>query len=211
MIDPGQNVATAAGPGPAANGEVTALLSRLREGDRAALDDVVAALYAELRQIARRRLRGEWGTRVLMTTELVHEAYLRLLGQRRLAVEDRAEFFAVAANTMRRVLVDAARTRRRTKRGGGGADVPLDALDALDEAAWFASDREAEEMLLLDRALERLGEIHPRAAQVVAHRYFAGLDLEESAALLGVSTKTVRRDWIAARAWLRKELLRDLP
>ena len=210
MIDPGQSVATAAGPRPSASGEVTALLSRLREGDRAALDDVVAALYAELRQIARRRLRGEWGARVLMTTELVHEAYLRLLGQRRLAVEDRAEFFAVAANTMRRVLVDAARTRRRTKRGGGEADVPLDVLD-VDEAAWFASDREAEEMLLLDRALERLGEIHPRAAQVVAHRYFAGLDLEESAALLGVSTKTVRRDWLAARAWLRKELLRDLP
>jgi len=186
-------------------GEVTALLYRLREGDRAALDRVVSELYAELRQIASRRLRGEWGTRLLMTTELVHEVYLRLLGQRQLAVEDRAEFFAVAANTMRRILVDAARTAQRKKRGGGRADVPL------EEAAWFASDREAEEMLLLDHALERLGKIHPRGAQVVAHRYFAGLDLEESAALLGVSTKTVRRDWIAARAWLRKELLRDLP
>ena len=191
--------------GPSATGEVTALLERLREGDRAALDRVVSTLYAELRQIARQRLRGEWGTRRLRTTELVHEAYLRLLGQRQLAVEDRAEFFAVAANTMRRILVDAARTEQRKKRGGGQAGVPL------DEAAWFASDREAEEMLLLDQALDRLGTIHPRAAQVVAHRYFAGLDLEESAALLGVSTKTVRRDWIAARAWLRKELLRDLP
>jgi RNA polymerase sigma-70 factor, ECF subfamily len=195
MIDLGQN---------AAAGEVTALLYRLREGDRSALDGVVSALYTELRQIARRRLRGEWGTRLLMTTELVHEAYLRLLGQRKLAVEDRAEFFAVAANTMRRILVDAARTAQRKKRGGGVADVPL------EEVAWFASDREAEEMLLLDQALERLGEIHPRGAQVVAHRYFAGLDLEESAALLGVSTKTVRRDWTAARAWLRKELSRDL-
>ncbi|HVG11108.1 MAG TPA: ECF-type sigma factor [Thermoanaerobaculia bacterium] len=189
-------------------GEVTALLYRLREGDRSALDRVVSELYAELRQIARRRLRGEWGTRALMTTELVHEAYLRLLGQRQLAVEDRAGFFAVAANTMRRVLVDAARTAQRKKRGGGQAggraDIPL------DEAAWFAGDNEAEEMLLLDQALERLGKIHPRGAQVVAHRYFAGLDLEESAALLGVSTKTVRRDWIAARAWLRKELLRGL-
>lgn len=185
-------------------GELTVLLDRLREGDRSALDRVIATLYSELRQIARRRLRGEWGTRALMTTELVHEAYLRLLEQRHLAVEDRAGFFAVAANTMRRILVDAARTRHRKKRGGGQADVPL------EEAAWFASDREAEEMLLLDQALERLGEIHPRGAQVVAHRYFAGLDLEESAALLGVSTKTVRRDWIAARAWLRKELLRDL-
>ncbi len=193
--------------GSSATGEVTALLERLREGDRAALDRVVSTLYAELRQIARQRLRGEWGTRRLRTTELVHEAYLRLLGQRQLAVEDRAEFFAVAANTMRRILVDAARTEQRKKRGGGQAGVPL---DALDEAAWFASGREAEEMLLLDQALDRLGRIQPRAAQVVAHRYFAGLDLEESAALLGVSTKTVRRDWIAARAWLRKELLRDL-
>ena|SRR5689334_16771047 len=99
MIDPIRNGA----------GEVTALLGRLREGDRSALDRVVSTLYAELRQIARCRLRGEWGTRALMTTELVHEAYLRLLGQRRLAVEDRAGFFAVAANTMRRILVDAAR------------------------------------------------------------------------------------------------------
>jgi RNA polymerase sigma factor (TIGR02999 family) len=192
---------------PSAAGEVTALLERLREGDRAALDRVVSTLYAELRQIARQRLRGEWGTRRLRTTELVHEAYLRLLGQRLLAVEERAEFFAVAPNTMRRVLVDAARTEQRKKRGGGQAGVPLDALDG---AAWFANGREAEEMLLLDQALDRLGKIHPRAAQVVAHRYFAGLDLEESAALLGVSTKTVRRDWIAARAWLRKELLREL-
>lgn len=196
--------------GSSATGEVTALLERLREGDRSALDRVVSTLYAELRQIARQRLRGEWGTRRLRTTELVHEAYLRLLGQRQLAVEDRTEFFAVAANTMRRILVDAARTEQRKKRGGGQAGVPLDALGTLDEAAWFASSREAEEMLLLDEALDRLGRIHPRAAQVVAHRYFAGLDLEESAALLGVSTKTVRRDWTAARAWLRKELLRDL-
>ncbi|HEX6862164.1 MAG TPA: ECF-type sigma factor [Thermoanaerobaculia bacterium] len=202
MIDRGRNAAAGV-PAGEPTGEVTALLHRLREGDRSALDGVVSALYAELRQIARQRLRGEWGTRLLMTTELVHEAYLRLLGQRRLAVEDRAEFFAVAANTMRRILVDSARTAQRKKRGGGVADVPL------DEVAWFASDREAEEMLLLDQALERLGEIHPRGAQVVAHRYFAGLDLEESAALLGVSTKTVRRDWTAARAWLRKELLRE--
>ncbi len=190
-------------------GEVTALLSRLREGDRSALDRVVAALYAELRQIARRRLRDEWGNRALRTTELVHEAYLRLLGQRQLAVADRAGFFAVAANTMRRILVEAARAAKRRKRGGGQAEVPLE--EAAVGGEWFAGEGEAEEMLLLDLALERLAALHPRAAQVVAHRYFAGLDLEESAALLGVSSKTVRRDWIAARAWLRKELLRELP
>lgn len=190
---------------PTAPGEVTALLGRLGQGDRAALDRVVCALYGELRQLARHKLRGEWGTRPLKTTELVHEAYVRLLGQRRLAVEDRAGFFAAAANTMRRILVDAARTRRRAKRGGGQSDAPL------EEAAWFASEHEADEMLLLDQALDRLARMHPRGAQVVTHRYFAGLDLEETAALLGVSTKTVRRDWTAARAWLRKELLRELP
>jgi RNA polymerase sigma factor (TIGR02999 family) len=202
MID---SLTAAAGEAVPPAGEVTTLLHRLREGDRAALDRVVSTLYTELRQLARRRLRDERRTGALMTTELVHETYLRLLGQRRLAVEDRAEFFAVAANTMRRILVDAARTRQRQKRGGGQADVPL------EEAAWFTTDREAEEMLLLDQALARLAAIHPRAAQVVAHRYFAGLDLEESAAILDVSTKTVRRDWLAARAWLRKELLRELP
>jgi RNA polymerase sigma factor (TIGR02999 family) len=146
---PGQD--GAAGPGPAAAGEVTALLGRLREGDRAALDRVVATLYDELRQLARRRLRREWGTRALRTTELVHETYLRLLAQRRLAVADRAELFAIAATIMRRVLVDVARTRQRQKRGRGRADVPL------EEAAWFASDREAEEMLLLDQALGAWG------------------------------------------------------
>lgn len=202
---PGPDPEPSAGARPVP-GEVTQLLSRLREGDRSALDRVVAALYGELRRIARRRLQGEWGTQVLRTTELVHEAYLRLLGERRLAVADRAGFFAVAATAMRRILVDAARTAKRRKRGGGQAEVPLD-----EAAGWFAGAQEAEEMLLLDRALERLAALHPRAAQVVSHRYFAGLALEESAALLGVSTKTVRRDWLAARAWLRKELHRGLP
>lgn len=183
-----------------APGEVTRWLRDLRQGDRPALDRVVSSLYAELRAIARQRLRGEWGTRPMATTELVHEAYLRLLQQRRLAVDDRSEFFAVAANVMRRILVDAARARHRGKRGGGRPDLPLDEVEDL------LGEEEAQEMLLLDQALERLEAMEPRAAQVVVHRYFAGLTLEESARLLGISTKTVQREWLAARAWLRKEM-----
>jgi RNA polymerase sigma factor (TIGR02999 family) len=187
-------------PAPTPPGEVTRWLAELRQGDRLALDGVVSRLYAELRAIARQRLRGEWGTRPMATTELVHEAYLRLLQERRLAVDDRAEFFAVAANVMRRILVDAARARHRLKRGGGVPDVPFDEVEA------FLGDEEARDLLLLDEALERLQALQPRAAQVVVHRYFSGLTLEESARLLGTSTKTVQREWLAARAWLRKEI-----
>jgi RNA polymerase sigma-70 factor, ECF subfamily len=186
-------------------GELTQWLGQLRHGDREALDRVVARVYGELRSIASQRLRGEWGTRPLRTTELVHEAYLRLLRERHLAVTDRAEFFAVAANVMRRVLVDAARSRRRDKRGGGDGEV------ALAEVEGWLSDQEAEEVLELEAGLDRLRELHPRGAEVVMHRYFAGLTLEESAQLLGVSTKTVQRDWLAARAWLRKEIRGRLP
>jgi RNA polymerase sigma factor (TIGR02999 family) len=185
---------------PTAPGELTQWLSRLRHGDREALDRIVARLYGELRAIARQRLGHEWGTRPMRTTELVHEAYLRLLRERQLAVEDRAEFFAIAANVMRRVLVDAARARHRDKRGGGRSAVPIEEVEA-----WL-SDEEATEVLELEAGLARLRELHPRGADVVMHRYFAGLSLEESAQVLGVSTKTVQRDWLAARAWLRKEI-----
>jgi RNA polymerase sigma factor (TIGR02999 family) len=190
------------GPGEQAmpTGEVTRWLRELQQGERGALDRVVSRLYGELRAIARQRLRGEWGTRPMMTTELVHEAYLRLLQQRQLLADDRQQFFALAANVMRRILVDAARARNARKRGGGRPDVPL------DEVAELLGDEEAQEMLRLDEALDRLQALQPRAAEVVAHRYFAGLTAEESAALLGVSAKTVQREWIAARAWLRKEI-----
>ena len=181
-------------------GEVTQWLRELRGGDRPALDRVVGRLYDELRAIARQRLNREWGTRPMVTTELVHEAYLRLLLQHRLAVDDRAAFCAVAANVMRRSLVDAARARHAAKRGGNQADVPLDDVEDL------LGESEAREMVLLDEALTRLQALQPRAAEVVVHRWFAGLTAEESATLLGVSAKTVQREWLAARAWLRKEI-----
>jgi RNA polymerase sigma factor (TIGR02999 family) len=194
------------------SGDVTAWLEKWRGGDSAALDHLVPLLYADLRRLARRSLRRERVEHTLSTTALVHEAYLRLLGQRRIQASDRAGFLAVAGYTMRRVLVDYARGRNRAKRGGGKATVALDhaELDELEAGAPFLTDGQAEEMLALDSALARLAAISPRGAEVIQHRFFAGLTLEETAEVLRVSIKTVQRDWLAARAWLRKEVAGDL-
>jgi RNA polymerase sigma factor (TIGR02999 family) len=181
-------------------GDVTAWLERWRDGEHDALDRIVPLVYDELRQVAQRALRRERPNHTLSTTALVNEAYLRLLEQRRIAAQDRAGFLAVAACTMRRLLVDYARSRRRDKRGGGGEALPI------EEAELFLTAGEAEEVLALDLALGRLAAANPRGSQVIEHRYFAGLSLEESAEALGVSAKTVQRDFLAARAWLRKEL-----
>lgn len=164
------------------------------------MERLVPLLYAELRAIARGRLRNERAHHTLDTTALVHEAYLRLHRQKRLSAEDRTAFLAIAGNTMRRVLIDYARTRKRQKRGGGASSVPLEEVEA------FLSDSEAEEMLELHDALTRLEAMNPEGAQVVQHRFFAGLTLEETAQVLGVSSKTIQRRWLAARAWLRKEI-----
>ncbi len=179
---------------------ITHWLERLGRGETGALERLVPLLYDELRRVARLRLRGERDGHTLGTTALVHETYLRLLGQRQIRAADRQEFLGVAAATMRRVLVDYARARHRQKRGGGEVAVPLDEVEPL------LADQEAEELLALNEALERLAEARPRAAQVVEQRFFGGLSLEETAELHGVSTKTVQRDWEAARAWLRKEV-----
>jgi RNA polymerase sigma factor (TIGR02999 family) len=181
-------------------GEVTVWLARLREGTPGALERLVPLLYDDLRRLARQRLRGEREGHTLDTTALVHEAYVRLVHQRQIVASDRSEFFAAASHTMRRVLVDYARTRNRGKRGGGLAPVPL------EEVAELLSDREADEALALDEALGRLEAAQPRAARVVELRFFGGLTTEETAELLGVSTKTVQRDGDAAMSWLRKEV-----
>ena len=186
-------------------GDVTRLLDRLRTGDRDALDRLVPLLYRELRGIAHHHLRNERDGHTLNTTALVNEAYVTLLGQRKIEVTDRVQFFAVAATTMRRILIDYARARKRQKRGGGMVPVPLDQVEP------FLSVEEASELLALDDALERLAAVNPRGAEVVQHRFFAGLSLDESASVLGVSTKTVQREWTAARAWLRKEVAGELP
>lgn len=203
--DPGHAAGEPAGDPRASDGEVTRWLARLRDGDRAALDRLVPLLYDELRRLARERLRGERPGHTLETTALVHEAYFRLLEQRRIDAGDRLDFFAVASNTMRRVLIDHARARKRQKRGGGAEAVPLDDVPGL------LSDRAAEEALAVDAALDRLAADSPRAARVVELRIFGGLTLEEIATVLAVSSKTAQRDWEAARAWLRKEIRGGLP
>lgn len=183
------------------SGEVTTWLARLSAGDAAALDQLVPLLYEELRAVARRLLRGERPGRTLSTTALVHETYLRLADAERLAPADRGAFLAAAAVTMRRLLVDAARRRLADKRGGGAAAVPVDEL-----AEVLAAPGADEELLALDTALATLDTASPRARRVVELRFFAGLSLAETAEVLATSVKTVQRDWLAARAWLRAEI-----
>lgn len=182
-------------------------------------DQLVAHLYDELRALAHTHLRRERPGHTLGTTALVNEAYLRLAGQTALGTADRTRFFGIASNTMRRVLVDHARRRMRLKRGAGEVGLSLD--DADDRRAGgtpddhllpdaLLSDQEADELLALDDALDRLDAVNPRGGTVVQLRFFGGLTLDETADVLGVSAKTVQRDWLVARAWLRKEIARDL-
>lgn len=179
---------------------VTTCLARARAGDAQALDQLLPLVYDELRALAGAQLRDERTGHTLGATALVHEAYLRLAERERLEVQDRSHFFAVASQSMRRVLVDHARRRKRIKRGLGKDALPLEAIeDLVGEAA-------ADELVALDEALTRLAAASPRAAQVVERRFFAGLTLEETAETLGTSLKTVQRDWLVARAWLRKEI-----
>lgn len=183
-------------PSPAS---ITQWLGRLHDGDPDALDRLLPLVYEELRALARSQLRGERFGHTLSATALVHEAYLRMAERESLTPEDRRHFFAIAAQTMRRVLIDYARARKRKKRGAGQVNVPLD-------AEVLASESAADDLLAIDHALERLAGVNERAVRVVEHRFFAGLTLEETATTLGVSLKTVQRDWIVARAWLRKEI-----
>lgn len=188
---------------PAANGHaVTELLHAWGAGDAAASDALVALVYTELRRQARRALRREGVGHTLQATALVHEAWLRLDGQHRAHWESRSQFLAVAAQMMRRVLVDHARTRRALKRGGGETQLTLG--DA--EQAVAAADNV--DVLALDDALARLATLDPRKARLVELRYFAGLSIPEAAAALGVSQATLGREWAVARMWLRRELER---
>ena len=177
-------------------------------------DQLVAGMYEELRALAHAHLRRERAGHTLGTTGLVNEAYLRLAGQTALDAADRTRFFGAASNTMRRVLVDHARRRTRLKRGAGEVFVSLDdAAGPLADGAVadaLLSEQEADELLALDDALDRLAAVNPRGGAVVQHRFFGGLTLDETAEVLGVSAKTVQRDWLVARAWLRKEVARDL-
>lgn len=181
---------------------VTELLHAWRAGDTAAWEQLVPLVYAELRQQASSALRREGEGHTLQATALVHEAWLRLDGQHDAHWESRGQFFSVAAQMMRRVLTDHARTRRALKRGGGGVQVTLgDGIPAV------ASPDDVD-VLALDDALARLATIDPRKAQLVELRYFAGLSIPEAATALGISPATVGREWAVARMWLRRELER---
>lgn len=183
--------------------EVTRLLDAYGSGDREAMQRLLPYVYDELRAIAQRHLRRERDDHTLSATALVHEVYLRLVDQTRMHWNGRSHFYAVAATAMRRILVDYARARRADKRGGGQMVV------SLDEAGELAVSR-AEELVLLDEALERLARFDARQARVVECRYFAGLTIEETAEALGVSPTTVKHDWTMAKAWLYREMKREL-
>jgi len=186
---------------------VTRLLVAWSEGDSAALDALLRVVYAELRRQAQRALRREAAGHTLQPTALVHEAYLRLIDQRPDRWQSRTQFFGIAARCMRQVLVDAARTRRTAKRGGGVRPITLS--DAAGVVATPAAGVQAEglDVLALDAALARLAALDPEQARLVELRYFAGLTLDETAATLGVSPATVSREWTVARRWLRRELV----
>jgi RNA polymerase sigma factor (TIGR02999 family) len=184
---------------PGAPADLTAWLAAWSAGDTAVGERLLPAVYDELRRQARRQLRRERRQHTLSPTAVVHEAYLRLVGQRRARWESREQFFAVAAQMMRRVLVDHARSHGSVKRAGGVARVTLDEEIAVE------LPRELE-LLTLDAALDELAALDPRAARVVELRFFGGLSLEETAAVLVVSAGTVTREWRHARAWLHRRL-----
>jgi RNA polymerase sigma factor (TIGR02999 family) len=171
------------------------------DADRQALDALVPLVYAELRRMARAQLARERERFTLDTTALVHEAYVRLADGRALPVEGRAYFFGAAARAMRRVLVDAARRRRRAKRGAGQRPLSFEVLERELGAEGLTAD-----LVDLDEALEELGRDYPRQARVVECRYFGGLSVEETAATLDLAERTVKRDWAFARAWLLRRL-----
>jgi len=179
--------------------QIAMLLVRLRQGDKAASGDLLAALYSELRGLAGRILRPQLDGRTLQPTELVHEAYLRLLGNTATDFESRAHFFGCAARAMREVLIDRARARDAVKRGGDRDRVTLVDADVADRP--MEVDLEA-----LDESLSRLEKLNERHCRVIELRFFAGLDMEQAAVVLGVSPRTVERDWRMARAWLLAEL-----
>ena len=186
--------------------EITVLLRELNaETSRDVLDALLPLVYDELHRQAHRYLRGERrGGHTLQTTALINEAYLRLIGQKSVEWQNRAHFFALAANMMRRILVDYAKTRHRAKRGGGDEDLPLE--DALTVAAETTSEAVKIDLIALDSALDRLAAKDERLARIVELRYFSGLTVEETAEVLKISEMTVKRDWNVAKAWLHKEI-----
>jgi RNA polymerase sigma factor (TIGR02999 family) len=182
-----------------ASQDVTQLLLEWRDGDESALDRLMPLVYDELRRLARQCLRHERASHTMQTTTLVHEAYLRLIDASRVPWHDRAHFFAIAAQLMRRVLVDEARKRHFQKRGGEFTRIPL------DEGMVVTHQRDLE-LMALDESLDRLAQFAPRKCRVVELRFFGGLSIDETAAALGISTDIVKREWRTAKLWLLHEM-----
>jgi RNA polymerase sigma factor (TIGR02999 family) len=178
--------------------DVTALLLAWRQGNQSAFEELIPVVYDELRRLAHSHLRGE-RHQTLQTADLVHETYVRLVDSSRVQWQNRAHFFAVAAQCMRRILVDAARARQSLKRGGDQVRVDLDADLTVTDAPNL-------DLVALDRALQTLGTMDERRGRVVELRFFGGLSVDETAQVLDVSPETVMRDWKVARAWLFKQL-----
>jgi RNA polymerase sigma-70 factor, ECF subfamily len=179
--------------------DITLLLSDLSRGDPQAASKLIPVVYEELRRLAASYMRRERPNHTLQATALVHEAYVKLLQQRSVDWQGRAHFFGIAAQLMRRILIDHARGQLRQKRGGEHQKI------SLDEALVF-SEQQSAEMLAVDESLQRLEKVDPRQARVVELRFFGGMSVEETAEVLKVSAKTIKRDWSVARAWLYADI-----
>ena len=184
---------------PSLPSEVTRLLVNWSNGDKAALDQLIPLVQAELRRLARRYMGRENPGHTLQTSALINEAYIRLIDQQNVQWQNRAHFFAVAAQVMRHILIDHARSHHYAKRGGGAHKVPL------DEAATL-TDRRAAELVALDEALNSLAAFDPRKSRIIELRFFGGLSIEETAEVMKISPITVVREWRAAKAWLQREM-----
>ena len=180
--------------------QITQLLKQWSNGDAEVLDDLMLLVYSELRRQASGYLRRERSNHTLQPTALINEAYLKLIDQRDVKWQNRSHFFAIAAQAMRRILVDYARERKREKRGGAAENLPI------EEALTIVSQEKSVDLVALDEALNKLSRFDQRQAKVVELRYFSGLSIDETAEVLNVSNVTVRRDWNMAKAWLHQEI-----
>jgi RNA polymerase sigma factor (TIGR02999 family) len=187
-----------------ASHEITQLLKDWGDGDRSARDQLMPLVYEELRRMAHQHMRKERPGHTLQTSALVNEAFVRLVDQSNVKWQNRAHFFGIAAQMMRRILVDYARSRRYAKRGGGAPEISLD-------EALTVSDERSSEVVALDEALTRFAGVDERKSQIVELRFFGGLSIEETAEVLAVSPGTIMRDWTLAKAWLRRELSNNPP
>jgi len=178
--------------------DLTLLLSELSKGNKNVINEIFPVVYKELKKISSKYLNEEYRKNTMQTTELVHEAYIKLIGSKNITWQSKAHFFGIAAKTMRQILVDHARHRKALKRGGGDINITLGETSVIVN--------ESDQIIALDDALQRLEKVEERTSKIVELRYFSGLSIEETAEVLSISPATVKRDWTFAKAWLYREL-----